>query len=451
MISENIPTWTRHLPKDWHISRIKFCATKIGSGITPRGGSETYKTEGVALLRSQNVYDDGLRLEDVAYIDAATDEEMRRTRLKSDDVLLNITGASIGRTCIVPASVLPANVNQHVCIIRPALGMSPDFLSYVLKSRFIRDQILSGENGASREGLNYDQVGNLCLPKPSLSEQKKIAAFLDVETVKSDALKAKYTRLIELLGEKRLALISHVVTGRSLHDVPTRLSGIDWMGLIPAHWEVSQVRHLSTLITKGTTPTSLGKDFVVEGIRFIKVESISHSQTILHDKCAAIDEETDALLARSRVRANDLLVAIAGAIGRVAIALKEDVPANTNQAVAIVRPIVEKVKPDWLGYAFASSGSQRYLDDAAVQSAQANLSLQNLGRLPIAVPPLVEQERLLEALRRALAQLDEGKALLQKALALVMDRRIALITAAVTGQIDVETYNKKLGPAKVAV
>ena len=207
--------WIGHVPEHWKATRIKFCASKIGSGVTPRGGSESYVSDGVTFLRSQNVYDDGLRLDDVAHISHDIDNEMSRTRIHADDVLLNITGASIGRTCIAPASVLPANVNQHVCIIRPAKNVLPEYLAYTLKSRLVREQITAGENGSSREGLNYDQVGNLCIAIPnSLDEQRRIITHINSQMNSISKIRAKVKKAMHLIAEHRSALITATVTGQ---------------------------------------------------------------------------------------------------------------------------------------------------------------------------------------------------------------------------------------------
>jgi type I restriction enzyme, S subunit len=220
LMQESGLEWIDSVPERWQLSRLKFCVSKIGSGVTPRGGAESYVTDGVAFLRSQNVYDEGLRLDDVAYISQEVDNEMSRTRLQRDDVLLNITGASIGRTCIVPQSVLPANVNQHVCIVRPSYAVVPKYLSYALKSRSVREQIFGGENGSSREGLNYKQVGDLWIALPaSCDEQAEIVAFLDDKTRTIDSLKADVEKAIMLLGEHRAALVAAAITGQI--NVPT--------------------------------------------------------------------------------------------------------------------------------------------------------------------------------------------------------------------------------------
>ena len=152
--------------------RIADCCTKLGSGKTPRGGEKVYVNNGVKFLRSQNIYFDGLRLEDVAYISPEVDNEMKTTRVEKGDVLLNITGASIGR-CTIYSISSPANVNQHVCILR-AKGdlVLPQFLANYLQSRLGQQMIAVFSTKGNREGLNFQQLGSIPLPLPPLEVQR---------------------------------------------------------------------------------------------------------------------------------------------------------------------------------------------------------------------------------------------------------------------------------------
>ncbi|AKB67592.1 restriction endonuclease subunit S [Methanosarcina mazei] len=208
--------WIGEIPESWIISKLKHLTSKIGSGKTPRGGSEIYSDSGIVFLRSQNVHFDGLRLDDVVYIDKSIDSEMSSTRVLSDDVLLNITGASIGRSSIVPKDFPQANVNQHVCIIRPLQKqIDSRFLHYELSSDSIQALIFSNENGTSREGLTFLQISNFIIATPNnLNEQRLIADFLDRETEKIDTLINKISAQIEKLKEYRTTLISAAVTGK---------------------------------------------------------------------------------------------------------------------------------------------------------------------------------------------------------------------------------------------
>jgi type I restriction enzyme S subunit len=208
--------WLGEIPMNWEVSRVKWVTSHIGSGKTPRGGSKIYKNSGVMFLRSQNVHFEGLELEDVVYIGESIDYEMKSTRVLPEDILLNITGASLGRCCIVPPSFPRANVNQHVCILRPvAEKIDASFFHKTISSSSIQSQIFALENGSSREGINFSQIGDLVFAKPKdLTEQRAIAAHLDRETAKLDALAAKVRVAIERLAEYRSALISAAVTGK---------------------------------------------------------------------------------------------------------------------------------------------------------------------------------------------------------------------------------------------
>jgi len=208
--------WIGEIPEGWFLSKLKYLTSKIGSGKTPRGGSEIYCDSGILFLRSQNVHFDGLRLDDVVYIDESIDSEMSSTRVLPDDVLLNITGASIGRSSIVPKDFPQANVNQHVCITRPLKKkIDSRLLHYELSSNGVQALIFSNENGTSREGLTFSQISNFVIAIPNnLDEQRHIANFLDRETEKIDTFINKISAQIEKLKEYRTALISAAVTGK---------------------------------------------------------------------------------------------------------------------------------------------------------------------------------------------------------------------------------------------
>ena len=207
--------WLGEIPANWEVRRLKHTVKKIGSGKTPSGGAERYVTDGIMLLRSQNIHFRGLKLSDVAYIDAATDDEMANSRVHEDDVLLNITGASLGRCCVALLDGLEANVNQHVCIIRPDQRQNDAaFLAYSIESQSLQDQIFNNENGVSRDALNFEQIASLVLAEPTIIEQRAITTFLDQETAQIDALVATIREAIERLQELRTALISAAVTGK---------------------------------------------------------------------------------------------------------------------------------------------------------------------------------------------------------------------------------------------
>ena len=151
---------------------------KVGSGVTPRGGETVYKSEGHPFVRSQNVGLGHLILDDIAYIDEDTHQRKKNTELQLDDVLLNITGASIGRSALVNQQIVGGNVNQHVCIIRANKKLIPSFLCNFLLSQYGQKQIESFQAEGNRQGLNFEQIKSIKIGLPSVEEQKKIADLL---------------------------------------------------------------------------------------------------------------------------------------------------------------------------------------------------------------------------------------------------------------------------------
>jgi len=207
--------WLGEIPAGWDTVKLKWATSKIGSGVTPKGGSEAYVEDGITFLRSQNIHFDGLRLEDVAYIDEETDREMEGSRVKPHDVLLNITGASLGRCALVPSDFPRANVNQHACIIRTEGDkLRPTFLSQVLASDAGQQQIFAEEDGASREAVTFAEIGDFVMPRPPREEQDRIANYADSQSNRIYALVDRIRDGIDRLKEYRTALISAAVTGQ---------------------------------------------------------------------------------------------------------------------------------------------------------------------------------------------------------------------------------------------
>ncbi|MBJ6609400.1 MAG: restriction endonuclease subunit S [Candidatus Thiothrix moscowensis] len=206
--------WLGKVPRHWSVEQVKNLAYKIGSGITPKGGSETYVDSGVIFIRSQNVYDDGLRLDGVSYISSDVNELMKSSQLVSGDVLINITGASIGRSCAFPPNVGAANINQHIAFVRLKKKYRRNYFSIFFKVNCVKEYIRTEQTGASKEAFTLAQIANLAIPVPPVEEQEAIATYLDDKTGRIDAIVAKLKEQVEKLQELRKTLIQDVVTGK---------------------------------------------------------------------------------------------------------------------------------------------------------------------------------------------------------------------------------------------
>ncbi len=329
-------------------------------------------------------------------------------------------------------------ISPAYTVLCPRSGFDPNYFRVYFKcADFISSLTLFVTGIREGQNIDYERLSRAFVPLPHPDEQAAIVRFLDWANGRLErAVRAK-RKVIALLNEQKLAIIHRAVTRGLDPNVPLKDSGVPWLGEIPKHWEVRKIRAVASRVTKGTTPTTLGKQFVDSGVRFVKVESISSNRNILENKCAFIDDATDKLLSRSRLRANDVVVSIAGAIGRPAVIEPSLLPANTNQAVGIVSLLAHLCRPEWLSYILASPMCLRAMTDASVQSAQANLSLANLGRTVMPLPPLHEQESILMSLASETAVLSRAISRLEREITLLREYRTRLVADVVTGKLDV--------------
>ena len=199
----------------WEEKTLKELTTKIGSGATPRGGQESYKAEGISLVRSMNVHDWEFRDTNLAFIDDKQAKELDGVTLQEDDVLLNITGASVARCCVFPKEYLPARVNQHVSIIRPKKELlNAKFLNLLLTSKPYKDQLLfTGEQGATRQAITKAQIEAFKITIPPLQEQQTIVRQLDALRAETQKLEAVYQKKIADLEELKKSILQKAFAG----------------------------------------------------------------------------------------------------------------------------------------------------------------------------------------------------------------------------------------------
>ena len=360
-------------------------------------------------------------------------------KAKSGDVVISTVRTYLRAIGKVLPEHEAAIFSTGFAIVRSSKEITPSFLYYALLSEYFLSEVEARSNGISYPAINASDLLKINIAVPLLEEQIKLTQLLDRETTRIDALVSKKTRFIELLREKRQALITQAVTRGLNPNAKLKDSGVEWLGKVPEHWEVKQIKYLSTLISKGTTPTTINAKFTSEGVRFIKAENISDGKVLAQPEFY-IAEDAHATLARSDLQENDVLVVIAGATtGKSAILNKNLLPANTNQAVSFIRPTDKRFSKYidlWLNTNIVKS----YVLLNSVQSAQPNLSMEDLGNIPIPFPPLTELLKIIEFLDRETTRIDALISKTQHSINLLKERRAALITAAVTGQIDVR-YN----------
>ena len=190
--------------KGWEIKKLQDICNKIGSGATPRGGNKSYKSEGISLIRSMNVYNNMFNYKDLAFIDKEQATALSNVEVYANDVLLNITGASVARCCIVPDDVLPARVNQHVCILRPTSSVGSLFLNYIITNTSFQIFLLATakSKAATREALPKNIIDNLFIPLPPLPLQQAFAKRIEAIEQQKQLISSEIKDLETLLASR---------------------------------------------------------------------------------------------------------------------------------------------------------------------------------------------------------------------------------------------------------
>lgn len=281
---------------DWSNKKIGNIASKVGSGSTPRGGAEAYTDHGIIFIRSQNVNNDQLLLDDVAYIPEETHVKMSGSKVIANDILLNITGASIGRSCVVPHDFTEANVNQHVCIIRTP-NDDPIFVQSFLSSENGQNAIQSKQAGGGREGLNFQAIRSIDFHfPPSKEEQTKIASFLSAVDEKISQLTEKHA----LLSQYKQGMMQKLFSQR------LRFKADD--GSEFGEWEETVLEKIGAFLKgKGISKADIVEDGFTPCIRY--GELYTHYGEVISKVISATNLEIENLILS---KANDVLIPASG-------------------------------------------------------------------------------------------------------------------------------------------
>jgi len=332
-------------------------------------------------------------------------------------------------------------ISEHRGIVSPAYFVyqalhteNRRYLHYLMRSlRYITGYLtLSKGIRVNQWDLEPQLHSRMPLVVPPALEQAAIAAFLERETAKIDALVAEQRRLIELLKENRQTVISHAVTKGLNPDAPMRPSGVEWLGELPAHWEVWKLAHAFTVIGSGTTPSTANPDFYDDGdVPWINTSDLNDGEL---DTCGR-QVTAHAVATHGALKlypAGSLVIAMYGAtVGKVAILR---FPATVNQACCVFAgdsPISAKFMAYWF------IGMRQQIVSLATGGGQPNISQEILRMLRVACPDGREQASIVAYLDEETTRIDTLISEAQRAIALLQERRTTLISAAVTGQIDV--------------
>jgi len=423
--------WLRHLPAHWNV----LCARRLfdESRDAARPDDEQLSATQRYGVIPQRLF---MEMEDQKVVLALSGTSSFK-RVKPDDFVISLRSFQGGIEhsryggCVSPAyTVLRAN--------RPIVAK---YWAYALKcSTYI--SALQTVTAGIREGksISYSQFGGLEVPVPSLDEQAQIAGFLDRETAKIDALIAEQEKLLALLAEKRQATISHAVTRGLDANVPMKDSGIPWLGDVPAHWRVTKCGRFLSILSGFAFP-SADFDRDGQGTRLLRGVNVSVG-TLRWEDVVYWERSHEDGLDEYELKAGDLVIGmdrplIAAGV-RVAKVTDGDLPCLLLQRVALLRTR-DGLETDFLMHCLSTSMFVAHFAPDTTGVSVPHISPDQIGAFVVAIPPVEEQRQIVEKLDRELTRLAALRSQAERAVELLREHRGALITAAVTGQIDVRT------------
>jgi len=420
--------WLGEVPEHWSVISIKWLSP-VQRGASPRPIDDPiYFDEGgeYAWVRIADVSaSDGILKETTQQLSALGSS--LSVKLEPGELFVSIAG-TVGKPCI---SAIKACIHDGF-VYFPSLPITPKFLYRIFECGTCYAGL--GKMG-TQLNMNTDTIGSIRIPLPPESELGKILSFLEQESAKIDALMAEQRTLIELLKEKRQAVISHAVTKGLNPDVPMKDSGVEWLGDVPEYWGVTPLKHIvETPITDGPHETP---DFFDEGIPFVSAEAVSGGRIDFSKIRGCISKEDHAKYSEKYIpRLFDIYMVKSGATTGVTAIVE------TNEAFNIWSPLAAvRCGPQAMPYFVLNFMRSRNFQEAIALywnfGTQQNIGMNVLENLLVALPPLAEQLAIVRFLSCETAKLDALTAEAEQAIALLQERRTALISAAVTGKIDV--------------
>jgi type I restriction enzyme S subunit len=334
-------------------------------------------------------------------------------------------------------------------VLRPSRKINRDYLFYLISTdRFRHEGQAEMRGAAGQQRVPTDYIRSFVVPLPSIPEQCAIAAFLDRETEKIDALIENKERIIKLLEEKRQTIIAHAVTKGLDPNARMKHSGVVWLGEIPEHWEVTQLRYL---VREGTTITygivQAGPD-VEDGVPYIRTSDMAGDH-LPREGYLRTSHEIDTSYVRSKVSTGDVVIAIRATIGKPLIVPPYLDGANLTQGTAKFSP-GPSVIAEFICLFLRSPQAIGQFERLSKGATFKEITLEMLRKFDVSLPPVLEQNEIVGSMSAQLAKLGRLLTETERAIVLLQERRAALISAAITGRIDVRSADATEEPLEAA-
>jgi type I restriction enzyme, S subunit len=428
--------WLEDVPEHWEIKKVSHIADLIAGFAFSSEKFEFNREAGIPLVRGDNVTEGWLRWEEKGRYWPFNLEYDPRYLLEANDIVIQMDGSKVGKNwAFVTQDDLPLLLVQRVTRVR-VTGALPRYVYALIANELFVRYVDRAKTDPAIPHITMRNIGDYWLPLPPCSEQSAIAAFLDRETGKIDALMAEQRRLIELLKEKRQAVISHAVTKGLNPHAPLKPSGIEWLGDVPEHWEVSKMKWVAKMESGHTPDKKIAAYWENCDIPWVSLNDTVYlkDNDYISDTAYRVNElgikNSSARLLPARV----VVFSRDATIGRCAI---------TTRPMAVSQHFIawvcgKSIIPEFLLLRLRSMTQE--LDHLTTGATLKTIGMPDVRTLITPVPPVAEQHTIVQHVSELTSKLDCLVAVAERAIDLLQERRTALISAAVTGKIDVRAF-----------
>ena len=436
------------LPVEWMEKRLSYISAYDRNSFVdgPFGSdlkSSDYKESGVPLIQLNNIRDGKHVLQNYKFITEKKRVELSRHVALPNDIVIAKMAEPVARSAIV------SDKYPEYVIVADCVKLSPDlslinlnFLNWAINSDLVKMNAELVSSGTTRIRISLGELKKLKIPYPSLIEQQAIANFLDHETAQIDTLIEKQQTLIQLLKEKRQAVISHAVTKGLNPDAPMKDSGVEWLGEVPEHWDLTRIKYITSVFEQGWSPQCDSRPAEENEYGVLKVGCVNHGKFNVKENKALPPELSPKL--QYLIYKNDLLISRANTkelVGSAAVV--DDDYDNILLCDKLYRlRFIPEINPRLVSF-YLSIGAVR--EQIELQASGASHSMQNISQDVIKEMPCFflskeESKSILAFIDKQTEVFDSLINNAQKAIELMQERRTALISAAVTGKIDVRDW-----------
>ncbi|MBZ4377505.1 restriction endonuclease subunit S [Corallococcus sp. AS-1-6] len=438
--------WLGKVPSHWGLRKIKYIASFAGGG-TPSRDRPDYWNGEIPWVSPKDMKSERIiGAEETITLDGLANSTA--TLIPTQRILMVVRSGILKHTIPVAINDTPVALNQDIKSIHfPTHHCNPDyFLRWV---QGLNDILLSiwAKQGATVESIEHDYLSNTTIALPPPAEQSAIVAFLNREVIKLDELVAEQQRLIELLKEEREAVISHAVTKGLNPDAPMKPSGVEWLGEVPAHWRIVPLGKVTSSRCDGPFGSGLKSDHYTDfGVRVVRLQNIGYRNFRSADAAFISSDYYERELGGHDVRAGDILIAGLGdennVVGRACVAPTGIEPAMVKADCFRFRLDEAQASPEFVAAAL-SAGAAADAGRLSSGSTRSRIPLSTMATRRLALPSLAEQKQISSFTNAVVLKVDALMGEAQRAIELLQERRTALISAAVTGQIDVRAIAGK--------